>query len=49
MIRNEMVKETLRERAIESVAALKATAIHRGTSEQIRPAKEILGIIVNSI
>jgi hypothetical protein len=29
--------------------ALKATAIHRGTSEQIRPAKEILGIIGNSI
>ncbi|MDR1175473.1 MAG: nucleotidyl transferase AbiEii/AbiGii toxin family protein [Treponema sp.] len=29
--------------------ALNATAIHRGTSEQIKPAKEILGVIANSI
>jgi predicted nucleotidyltransferase component of viral defense system len=29
--------------------ALKATAIHRGTLEQIKPAKEILGVIINSI
>jgi predicted nucleotidyltransferase component of viral defense system len=28
--------------------ALKATAVHRGTIEQIKPAKEILSVIVNS-
>jgi predicted nucleotidyltransferase component of viral defense system len=31
------------------MAAFNATVIHRGTSEQIKPAKEILGVIANSI
>jgi hypothetical protein len=34
------MKETLRGRAIESAEALKATVIHRGTSEQIKPARK---------